>query len=147
MKRFEERITIEASADRAYEYVADMTTHAEWSGNGLEVTKSSDGPIVVGTVYDTTAKQFGTQREQSTVTEMTPGQTFAWDSRGALGLAHHVFGLTGDGGSTTVTKSAEIVEPTLLAKATGWKLAKDIPAALRRDLERIKVHLEGITDA
>lgn len=112
MRRFEERITIGASTDRVYDYVADMTTHAEWSGNDLEVTKSSDGPVVVGTVYDTTAKQFGTQREQSTVTEMTPGQTFAWDSRGALGLAHHVFGLTGDGGSTTVTKSAEIVEPT-----------------------------------
>lgn len=143
MKRFEERITIETSADRVYDYVADMTTHAEWSGNGLEVTKSSDGPVVVGAVYDTTAKQFGTQRERSTVTEMTPGKTFALDSTGALGLAHHVFGLTGDGGSTIVTKSAEVVEPTLLAKATGWKLAKDIPTGLRRDLERIKVHLEG----
>jgi len=98
MKRFEERITIGASADRMYDYVADMTTHAEWSGNGLEVTKSSDGPIAVGTAYATTAKQFGTQREQSTVTQMTPGRTFAWDSAGALGLAHHVFGLTGDGG-------------------------------------------------
>jgi hypothetical protein len=143
MNRFEERISIEASADRVYDYVSDMTTPAEWSGDGLEVTKSSDGPVVVGTVFNTTAKQFGTQREQSTVTEMTPGQTFTWDSRGALGLAHHVFGLTGDGGSTTVTKSAEIVEPTFLAKVTGWKLAKDIPTGLRRDLERIKVHLEG----
>lgn len=143
MKRFEERTTIEAPADRVYDYVADMTTHAEWSGNGLEVTKSSDGPIAVGTVYATTAKQFGTQREQSTVTEMTRGRTFAWDSKGALGRAHHVFALAGDGESTAVTKSAEIVEPTFLAKVTGWKLAKDIPAGLRRDLERIKAHVEG----
>ncbi len=145
MKRFEERITIEASADSVYDYVADMTTHAEWSGNGLAVTRSSDGPVAVGTVYATTAKQFGTQREQSTVTEMTPGRTFAWDSTGALGRAHHAFTLSGDGGSTSVTKSAEIVEPTFLAKVTSWKTSKDIPAGLHRDLERIKAHLEGST--
>ncbi len=143
MKRFEERITIETPADRVYDDVADMATHAEWSGNGLSVTKSSDGPVAVGTVYATTAKQFGTQREQSTVTEMTPGRAFAWDSVGTLGRAHHAFGLSGDGGSTTVIKSAEIVEPTFLAKLTGWKLSKDIPAGLRRDLERIKARLEG----
>jgi len=143
MKRFEERITVGTSADRVYEYVADMTTHAEWSGNGLAVTKASDGPVTVGTVYATTAKQLGTQREQSTVTEMVPGRTFAWDSTGALGRAHHVFALASDGGSTTVTKSAEVVEPTFLAKAMGWKLSKDVPAGLSRDLERIKAHLEG----
>jgi uncharacterized membrane protein len=143
VKRFEERITIGATADRVYDYVADMTTHAEWSGNGLQVTKSSDGPVAVGTVYATMAKQFGTQREQSTVTEMTPGRTFAWDSMGALGRAHHAFALDGEGGSTIVKKSAQIVEPRFLAKMTSWKLGKDIPSGLRRDLERIKAHLEG----
>jgi uncharacterized membrane protein len=143
MKRFEERITVEAPADRVYEYVADMTTHAEWSGNGLEVTKSTEGPVALGTVYATTAKQFGTQREHSTVTEMTPGRAFAWDSVGALGRAHHAFSFSSDGGATAVTKSAEIVEPTFLAKVTGWKLSKGIPAGLHRDLERIKARLEG----
>lgn len=146
MKRFEERITVDVPADRVFAYVSDMTTHGEWSGNGLQVTKSSDGPISVGTTYATTAKQFGTQRETSTVTEMTPGSAFGWDSVGALGRAHHSFQLSGDGGSTQVTKSAEIVEPTFLAKVTGWKLGKDIPAGLRRDLDRIKAHLERSSD-
>lgn len=94
-------------------------------------------------MYATTAKQFGTQREHSTVTEMTPGRAFAWDSTGALGRTHHIFELGEDGGSTIVKKSAEIVEPTFLAKVTGWKLSRDIPAGLRRDLERIKTHVEG----
>jgi hypothetical protein len=143
MKRFEERINIHAPADRVYDYVADMTAHAEWSGNGLQVTSSSGGPVAVGTVYDTTAKQFGTQREQSTITEMTPGRAFAWDSTGALGRTHHAFELASEGDTTTVTKSAEIVEPTFLAKLTSWKLSRDIPAGLRRDLERIRARLEG----
>ena len=143
MKRFEDRISIKAPADRVYDYVADMTTHEDWSGNGLKVTKETDGPVAVGTVYATTAKQFGTQRERSTVTEMTPGRAFAWDSVGALGRAHHAFELSSDGDATTVTKSAQVVEPKFLAKLTSWKLSKDIPAGLHRDLERIKAHLEG----
>ena len=145
MKRFEDRISIDAPAGQVYDYVADFPRHAEWSGNGLEVTKSTEGPIAVGSVFSTTAKQFGTQREQSTVTELSPGSAFAWESKGALGLARHRFSLTGDGGSTTLTKSAEIVEPTFLAKLTSWKLSKDIPKALHQDLAKIKAHIEGHT--
>jgi hypothetical protein len=143
MKHFEDRISIQATADRVYDSVADMTTHEDRSGNGLRVTKSTEGPVTVGTVYATTAKRFGTQREHSTVTEMTPGRAFAWDSVGAVGPAHHAFAISNDGGATTVTKSAEIVEPTFLAKVTGWKVSRDIPAGLHRDLERIKARLEG----
>jgi hypothetical protein len=47
-----------------------MTRHGDWAGDGLEVTRSSDGPVAVGT-------------------------------------------------------------------------SKDIPAGLRRDLERIKTHMDG----
>ena len=123
MKRFEERIDVRAPAERVYGYVSDMTTHEDWSGNGLTVTKKSEGPVTVGTVYATTAKQFGTQRERSTVTEMTPGTRFEWDPVGALGRAHHGFALSSNGESTSVTKSAEIVEPKFLAKLTGWRLS------------------------
>ena len=143
MDRFQESIDIKAPADRVFAYVSDMTTHEDWSGNGLKVTKETEGPIAVGTVFSTTAQQFGTQKERSTVTEMTPGRAFGWDSVGALGRAHHGFALSGDGEVTHVTKSAQIVEPKFLAKLTGWKLNKDIPAGLRRDLERIKAHLEA----
>ncbi|MGH2597034.1 MAG: SRPBCC family protein, partial [Actinomycetota bacterium] len=142
VKRFEDRISIDAPAGQVFDYVSDFPRHAEWSGNGLQVTKTTEGPVAVGTLFSTTAKQFGTQREQSTVTELSPGSAFAWESKGALGLARHRFSLSGDGGSTTLTKSAEIVEPTFLAKLTSWKLSKDIPAGLHRDLAKIKAHLE-----
>jgi uncharacterized membrane protein len=143
VKRYEDRISIAAPAGQVYEYVADFPRHAEWSGDGLEVTMSSEGSVAVGSTFSTTAKQFGTQREQSTITELSPGSAFAWESKGALGLARHRFSLAGDGGSTTLTKSAEIVEPTFLAKLTSWKLSKDIPKGLHRDLANIKTRLEG----
>ena len=143
MKRYEDRISIEAPASQVYDYVADLTRHGEWGGHGLEVTKTTEGPAAVGSVFSTTAKQFGTQREQSTITELAPGSAFAWESTGALGRARHRFSLSGDGGSTTLTKSAEIVEPTFLAKLTSWKLSKGIPKGLHSDLANIKAHLEG----
>ena len=143
MKRFEERITINASAGAVYDYVSDFTKHGEWAGHGLQVTPDADGPMAVGSTYSTVAKQFGTQREHSTVTELSPGKAFAWESKGGLGLARHRFSLEDQSGSTLLTKSAEIVEPTFLAKMLGWRLAKDIPSALRADLEKIKTHLEG----
>ena len=143
MKRYEDRILIEAPAGQVYDYVADFPRHSEWAGNDLQVTKSSEGAVAVGSTFSTTAKQFGTQREQSTITELSPGSAFAWESTGALGRARHRFSLAGDGGSTTLTKSAEIVEPTFLAKLTSWKLSKDIPKGLHSDLANIKAHLEG----
>ena len=143
MKRFEDEISINAAADRVYNYVADFTRHGEWAGHGLEVVKSTEGPVAVGTTFSTTAKQFGTQREQSTITELSPGSAFAWESTGALGLARHRFSLAGDGGSTTLTKSAEIVEPTFLAKLTSWKVSRGIPKGLHRDLANIKANLEA----
>ncbi|HJS25966.1 MAG TPA: SRPBCC family protein [Actinomycetota bacterium] len=143
MKRFEDRISIQAPADRVFEYVADFTRHREWAGHGLEVTKSTEGPVHVGTTFSTTAKLFGTQREQSMITEITPNETFAWDSTGALGRVHHWFSLDEAGGSTTLTKGAEMVDPTLLAKVTGWKLSRDIPKGLHNDLANIKTRVEG----
>ena len=143
MKRFEDRISILVPAGRVFDYVADFTRHGEWAGHGLQVTKSTEGPVAVGTTFSTTAKQIGTQREQSTITEVTPGRSFAWDSTGALGRVHHWFSFSEDGGSTTLSKGAELVEPTFLAKITSWKLSRDIPKGLHNDLANIKAHVEG----
>jgi uncharacterized membrane protein len=143
VKRFEDQISIHAPAGRVFAYVADFTRHGEWAGHGLEVTKPGDGPVAVGTTFSTTAKQFGTQREQSTITELTPDKTFAWDSTGALGRAHHWFSLSEEGDSTALSKGAEMVDPSFLAKVTSWKLSKDIPKGIHSDLANIKARLEA----
>ena len=143
MKRFEERITIDAPAGSVFAYVSDFTRHGEWSGHGLQVTKTSDGPTDVGTTFATQAKQFGTQREKSTITEITPGASFSWESVGGLGRIHHWFTVGDEGASTALAKGAEIVRPSFLAKLFGRRVSKDIPKSLRSDLEKIKASVES----
>jgi hypothetical protein len=143
MKRWEERIVINATAGKIFDYVSDFPRHGEWGGHGLQATQVDTGPVVVGTKFATTAKHFGTQREESTVTETSPPKKFGWDSVGALGRVHHWFTLQENGGSTTLMKGAEIVAPKFLAKMTMFKISKDLPKGLRSDLEKIKTNVEA----
>jgi uncharacterized membrane protein len=143
MKRYEEHITIEAPPVSVYDYVSDFTRHGEWAGHELQVTMDGEGPAVVGTRFSTVAKQFGTQREHSTITELSPGAAFGWESEGTLGTVHHRFTMSAAGESTALAKSAEFVRPSFLAKVFGFRLNRDVPAGLRSDLDRIKAHLEA----
>jgi len=140
---FEAHATIRAQPQTVFDYVSDFTKHGEWSGHGLQVMKDTDGPVAVGTTFSTVAKQFGTQREHSTVTELDPGKVFGWTSKGALGTVHHWFTVASADGGATLTKSAEFIDRSFLAKMTGWRISKDLPAGLRADVEKIKAKLES----
>ena len=142
MKTFEAGTTIAAPAQTVFDYVSDFTKHGEWAGHDLQVTKDTDGPVAVGATFSTVAKQFGTQREHSTITELEPGRTFGWESKGSLGTMHHRFTVTAADGGTDLTKSVEMTDPSLLAKLTSWRLTKGISEALRADVEKIKSKLE-----
>jgi uncharacterized membrane protein len=143
VKQYEEQITVKAPADKVYAYVSDFMRHGEWGGHGLTVEKDGDGPVAVGSTFSTTASQFGTQKEHSTITDMTPNTSFAWDSKGSLGTAHHWFTLADAGGTTTVTKGAEFTDPSTLGKMMSWKLSRDVPKGFRSDLANIKAKLEA----
>lgn len=142
-RRWEEQIDVKAPVDKIWGLVADFERHNEWAGHGLQAAKTSEGPIAVGSTYATTAKQFGTQKENSTVTRHDAPNHFEWDSKGALGLVHHWFALSPADDGTTIRKGAELVAPTFLAKLTGRRIAKDLPKGLREDLAKIKAKMES----
>src|SRR5690242_17976778 len=142
MRRWEASVSIDAPRDAVFAYVSDFSRHGEWAGHDLQVSRADSGPVQVGTTFSTVAKQFGTQREQSTITQMTPPQEFGWESTGALGRVHHWFSLREASGTTTLTKGAEFVEAKLLAKMTMFKVSRDIPKGLATDLSKIKAIVE-----
>ena len=142
MKGWEEHINVHKPLEEVFGYVSTFERHGEWSGHGLQATKVGDGPLAVGTKYSTTAKQFGTQKEESTITEINEPKRFGWDSVGALGRIHHQFSLLEDGVGTQLSKSVELTNPTFLAKLMGFKMKHDVPKALKADLIKIKENLE-----
>ena len=143
MKQYEEQITINAPADKVYAYVSDFTRHGEWGGHGLTVRRTATDRSRSARPSRRRPAQFGTQKEHSTITDMTPNTSFAWDSKGSLGTAHHWFTLADAGGTTTLTKGAEFTDPSTLGKMMSWKLSRDVPKGFRSDLANIKAKLEA----
>jgi uncharacterized membrane protein len=134
---------IQAPPSQVFAYVADLTRHPEWAQHGLQVKQTSAGGPGMGATYESTAKQFGTQRETQAVTEYSPPSRFAFEAKGKLGLARHAFDLSASGGGTRVTKTMEITQPSLMAKITAPMIASQTKKGLGVDLERIKARLEG----
>ena len=143
MAVFSQETTINRSLEDVFAYVSDMTKHGEWGGHNLEVKQTSNGSIGVGATFASTAQQFGTQRETQTIVDYSPGKRFAFEAKGGLGLARHVFDLTPDGGGTRVSKSMELTKPSFLARLMSMKIKGDQAKALPQDLQRIKQKLES----
>ena len=133
---------INAAPQRVFEYVSDLRKHPEWAQHGLEVTQTSQGPIQGGATFSSVAHQFGTQRETQTITEFQPNSRVTFEATGSLGVARHTFALTPEGAGTHVTKSMELIRPSLLARVMGPMIASQQHKALAVDLERIKTNLE-----
>lgn len=143
MARFEKDTVIKAPPDKVFAYVADLTKHSEWGSHHLEVKQTSSGAVAVGSTFSSTAKQFGTQKETQTITELAPGTRLTFDAKGALGVARHSFDVAAADGGTRLTKSMELTEPSFLAKVMGFRTKRDVPKALAEDVRRIKAKLES----
>jgi uncharacterized protein YndB with AHSA1/START domain len=143
LARFAKEIMIKASPDKVFEYVADMPRHSEWAQHELVVTRTSQGDAGVGATYSSVAHQFGTQRETQTVVDYTSGTRFAFDAKGSIGTVRHAFDLTARDGGTQVTKSMEIMKPSLMARVMAPMIGAQTKKGLVVDLERIKAKLES----
>jgi hypothetical protein len=143
MARIVKETTIKAPPNAVFAYVSDITRHPEWGGHQNTATARNPGPVQVGSVYDTTNHQFGTQHEPVTVTDYAPNTSFGYESTGKIGLVRHGFDLKPAGDSTQVTKWMDIVRPSLMTRLLGPMITKSAPPAIEQDLQRIKAKLES----
>ena len=142
MKRFEERIDIEAPGDRVYAYVSDFARHGEWGGFGLEVTKDGEGPVQVGTTFSTVAKQFGTQREHSTITEMDPPTTVRLGLHGRARRRPPPVRRRRSGCDDDAGQERRVHARIVPREDHRLEDRQGIPEGLRSDLANIKARLE-----
>lgn len=143
MAKFQQSITVSAPPEKAYEFLADISRHAEWSGHGLQVQKTSDGPVAVGATYSTIGKQMGTHKGEVTVTQLNPYSQITYESLDDTGHFRHGFLLAARDGGTEITKTVEPLKKGLLLTLLGPGMGLLVPRGLRADLAKIKERLEA----
>ena len=141
--RFEKSTLINASADKVFAYVSDLTNMKDWGGFTTGVRKTSDGPIAVGSTFEADGKQFGKHTDKTTVTQFSPGKRFESESHGDAGHSRNWFELEDQSGSTKLTKGMEFVKPALLTRLSSGVVKVVAPKGLVKDLAKIKANIEG----
>lgn len=148
MAKVEQQITINALAEKVFNYLADITKHGEWGNPGqkLQVEKTSAGPVGQGSTFKSVGQQFGTQNDTVTIREYVPNQKVVYESQGKAGILRHAFEITASasGSGVQVAKSVDVVKagfPFVLFQPIVQTFV--MPGALKSDLERIKAKVEG----
>ncbi len=143
MARFERETRIGAPAEKVFEYVSDISRHGEWAGDRLEVEKTSEGPLGVGSTFSCVGHQMGTHKGQIRVTQYEPGSRVVFETEDDTGRWRHTFIVNEAGGETGLTKAVETVKLSTMNTLMSPLLPLLVPRILSKDLQRIKARLEA----
>ncbi len=143
MATIEFQLLISVSPEEAFAYLSNLEKHPEWS-HCMEINKTSEGPVGVGTTYQSKGKNFGiTANETVEVTEHRPSERFAWQTTGAVGMKFGwSFEMRPQEGRTLLTERFEPpagVIGSLISTFSGSSTRK----AMEEGLANIKEKLEG----
>ncbi len=143
MGTLESEVQISASPEEVFAYLSDLEKHPEWS-HTMEIRRTSEGPIGVGSTYASKGKNFGiTANDMVEVTEHQPNERFAWQTAGAMGMKFGwSFEMRPQGSGTLLTERFEPpagVIGSLINTFTGSSTRK----AMEEGLANIKEKLEG----
>lgn len=163
----EHSVVIEAPAGEVYDYIADFRRHTEWNYQPQEITKVTEGPVGVGTVFHTKeeypkglpwfmekvmmpifTRLLGTKDYTAAeITAMEPGRRLAWTSwqpirggRRAIEV-HWEIELEPENGATRVTQHSHWIGKHRMSDPS---MLEDIIAdGVEDGLNRLKALLEG----
>jgi hypothetical protein len=143
MARFREVIETPADVSRAFAYVADFTTAAEWDPGILESRSSDEGPPRVGSRYDVLAEFRGrTIPFRYEVLELVEGERIVIRGEGDKATSDDTILFEPAGTGTRVTYEADLrmkgawrlAEPFL--GGTFAEMGRKALAGLKRELDR-----------
>ena len=97
-----------AAPDRVFAVLSDVEHWPEWTSTMKNVRRIDDGPLLVGSRAE--VRQPGLRPAVWQVTEVEPGRSFSWATRGpgVCVTGHHL--IEGRGANTRVTLSIEFTE-------------------------------------
>jgi len=144
MAEFQKSLVINCTPEQAFAIVSDVARHPEWATTKLEVEKTSEGEIAVGTTFRTTGYQFGKHEGEVRIVELIPNEKVVYESNDDVVRNRHSFLLSPTEGGTLVTKSLQVLE----SKGLFFKIATPIlgiivPRGLGADLKNISAQLEA----
>jgi|JI10StandDraft_1071094.scaffolds.fasta_scaffold129245_3 uncharacterized membrane protein len=166
----ETSVVINRPADEIYAYLADLTRHPEWVDNVSKVTKITDGPIGVGSVFITAEgapplpfwQKMNMMRHfiaglmsgakpdsEAEITALEPGRRIAWKAGlrkgdGWFNRAEWALILQPQAGGTLVTQTFRYQPQTATAqRMVGAGGAAGIAQACNVSLQRLKAKLES----
>ena len=142
--RFEGTAVIERPIEEVFAFLADGENDPKFSPRVLEITKASEGPPGVGTVYASTVKDAGmkTKREFK-ITEFEPPTRIRWAevSKNIVTAPEGGYDLASEGNGTRITihnvleghGPGKLIAPLALRSAR--KGADDFAQAIKRAVE------------
>jgi len=96
-------VHIIAQQAKVFEYLADVSRHAEWGSadDRMKISAEKPGPPAVGARYNADALLNGKQNKSAvTITALEPPNRIAFDAEDSDSVFHHEFLLTPEGDGT-----------------------------------------------
>ena len=139
--------TIAKSPDEVWAVVGDVERHSEWSPTAFKAKKASDGPVGVGTVYESRGWLPGKGKEHRndvTITAFEPGKRIAFDAKDAEApTTSSDWVLTPEGSGTRVDRTMVFPKPPGFSGAM-WPVFFPmlVKPAIQKNLNRLKTLVE-----
>lgn len=144
MRRVEASITIDATPDEVFRFVADVANLPRWQPGILSATRTSPDPVGVGSTARVVRDLAGhSMTVDLAITEFQPGRRLALTSE-ASGVRVTATLETEPAGEGTVARSGiEIKASSLFMAALEGVIASTAAGELATGLERLRDAIEG----
>jgi uncharacterized protein YndB with AHSA1/START domain len=140
--RAEVSTTIKRPVEEVFAIISDASQDARWISSVNETTKTSDGPIGVGTTWHSVGKFLGRRIEMDiTYTEFEPNRDLTFDMTGPF-AATMTFTFEPAAGGTRVVQVVD-GEPGGFFKLVGPLFASAAKRQFQNDLDNLRDLMEG----
>lgn len=109
MARIEASVVIDRPIEEVFAYVGDLEKNVQWTAELVEVKKTSEGPVGVGTTWVAVAQVLGRRIEDTVeVSEFEPSRKYSFKhAAGPISIEKDEFTFESVTGGTKVTHAVE----------------------------------------